>query len=57
MNIFICSLISIGIILAIWLIGTCIEWLCDKLNIDTLEFLCLLAVIFTLTLFIYTITN
>jgi len=57
MNIFICSLISIGIILAIWLIGTCIEWLCDKLNIDTFEFLCLFGTIFTLTLVLYTLTN
>ena len=57
MNIFICFIISIGIILAIWLIGTLIERLSDMLNIDTFEFLCLIGIIITLTLFIYTITN
>lgn len=57
MNIFVCSIISIGIILTIWLIGTFIEMICDKLNIDTFEFLCLFFIVFTLTLMLYTLTN
>lgn len=57
MNIFICLIISIGIILWLWLMGTIIEMICDKLNIDTFEFVCLLGVIFTLTIWIYTLTN
>lgn len=57
MNIFICSIISIGIILALWLFGTIIELISDKLNIDTFEFLCLFFIILTLTLMLYTLTN
>lgn len=57
MNIFICLIISIGIILWLWLMGTIIELICDKLNIDTFEFLCLLVVIFALTMGLYTLTN
>lgn len=57
MNIFVCLIISSGIILAIWLIGTLIELLCDMLRIDTFEFLCLVSIVIILSLFIYTITN
>jgi uncharacterized membrane protein len=57
MNIFVCSIISIGIILALWLIGNLIEWICDKLHIDTFEFVSLIIIISVLTLWLYTLTN
>ena len=57
MNIFVCLLIVIGIIIAIWLIGSLIEWICDKLGIDVFAFLGLISIICVLTLFLYILTN
>jgi hypothetical protein len=57
MNMFVCSIISVGIILVLWLIGNLIEWICDKLHIDTFEFVSLIIIIHVLTLWLYTLTN
>lgn len=57
MNIFVCLIISIGIIITLWLMGNLIEWICDILNIDTFEFVALAIIVSVLTLWIYTLTN
>ena len=35
----------------------CIEWFCEKIKIDELKFIFILALILDLTLILYTMTN